>query len=129
MCKVLEEEKFSFQRTISKFVLEHDILLDLVLNLDQTPLSYVSSGKYAFDLKGSTTFSIKDVGNKRQITAAFTVSVSGFFLPIQLIYNDKTKRCLPKYHFPNCFNVTFTPNYWSVLKRLSACLRKLFFPI
>ena len=79
MCKVLEEEKFSFQRTISKFVLEHDILLDLKLNLDQTPLSYVSLGKYTFDLKGSTSFSIKDVGNKRQITAAFTVSVSVFF--------------------------------------------------
>ena len=39
--KLLEEEKVSFQHAISKFVSEHDISLDLVLNLDQTPLSYV----------------------------------------------------------------------------------------
>ena len=39
--KFLEEEKFSFQRVISKFVSEHNIPLVLVLNLDQTPLSSV----------------------------------------------------------------------------------------
>ena len=30
--RFLEEDKFSFQRAISKFVLEHDIPLDLLLN-------------------------------------------------------------------------------------------------
>ena len=35
--KLLEKEKFSFHRVISKFVLEHN----LMLNLDQTPSSYV----------------------------------------------------------------------------------------
>ena len=50
--KFLEEEKFTFQRAISKFVSDHDIPLELVLNPDQTPLSYVSPGKYTFDLKG-----------------------------------------------------------------------------
>ena len=42
--KFLEEEKFTFQRAISQIVLEHAIPLDLALNLDQTPLSYVSPG-------------------------------------------------------------------------------------
>ena len=40
--KILVEENFSFQRTFSKFVSEHDIPLNLVLNLDQNSLSYVS---------------------------------------------------------------------------------------
>ena len=40
--KFLPEEIFSYQR---------DLPLDLVLNLDQTPLSYVSPGKYTFCLK------------------------------------------------------------------------------
>ena len=75
--KLLEEEKFLFQHSIYKFVLEHDIPLDLVLNLDQTPLSYVSPGKYIFDLKGSSTVSIKDVMGERQITA--TISALGSF--------------------------------------------------
>ena len=84
--KFLNEEKFSYQREISKVVLEHDILLDLVLNLDQTPLSYVSPGKYTFCLKGSTTVLIKGVDDKRQITATFTVSATGSLLtnPIDL---------------------------------------------
>ena len=63
--KFLEEEKFSFQRSISKFVSEHDIPLDLVLNLDQTPVSNVSPSKYTFDLKGSTTVPIKGTVDKQ----------------------------------------------------------------
>jgi len=89
--KFLDEEKFSYQREISKVVLEHDIPLDLVLNLDQTPLSYVSPGKYTFCLKGSTTVPINGVDDKRQIRATFTVSATGAFLPIQLIYQGRQK--------------------------------------
>ena len=83
-----------------------------MLNLDQTPLSYVSPGKYTFDLKGSKTVPIKGVDDKRQITATFTVTASGSFLPIRLVYSGKTKRSTPKYGFPCCFDVTFTPNHW-----------------
>ena len=83
--KFLQEEKFSYQRGSSRVVLKHDIPLDLVFNLDQTPLSYVSPGKYTFCLKGSTTVPIKGVDDKRQITATFTVSATGAFPPIQLI--------------------------------------------
>ena len=40
--KFLEEEKFTFQRKISNVILDHDVPSALVLNLDQTPLSYIS---------------------------------------------------------------------------------------
>ena len=80
----LEEEKFTFQRAIAKAVSDHDIPMELVLNLDQTPLSYVSPGKYIFDLKGLKTVPIKGVNDKRQITATFTVTVSGSFLLFNL---------------------------------------------
>ena len=53
--KFLEEEKFTFQRAISKFFSDHDIQLELMLNLDQSPFSYVSPVKHTFDLKGSKT--------------------------------------------------------------------------
>ena len=72
--KFPEEEKFTFESAISKFVSDRDIPIELVLNLDQTPLSYVSPGKYTFDLKGSKTVPIKGVDNKRQISATFTVT-------------------------------------------------------
>ena len=83
--KLLQEEKFSYQRKISRAVLDHDISLDLV-NLNQTPLSYVLPSKYTFYLKGSTTVPIKGVDDNRQITATSTLSTTGVFLPIQLIY-------------------------------------------
>ena len=67
--KKLQEEKFCYQHEISQFALDHDIHLDLVLNLDQTPLSYVSPGKYTFCLKVSTIISTKVVDGNSQITA------------------------------------------------------------
>ena len=85
----LAEEKFTFQRTISTAILKHDIPALLVVNLDQTPLSYVSPGKYTFRLKGAKNVPIKGVDDKRQITATFAVSLTGKFLHIQLIYEGK----------------------------------------
>ena len=126
--KFLFEEKFTYQREISKVVLEHDIPLDLVLNLDQTPLSYVSPGKYTFCLKGSRTVPIKGVDDKRQITATFTVSATGAFLPIQLIYQGKTKRCLPKFEFPKEFDVTYTKNHWSNYDKCADLFESVIFP-
>ena len=41
----LAEEKLTFQRNISSIIKDHDIPKDLILSLDQTPLSYVSPGK------------------------------------------------------------------------------------
>ena len=78
----LDEEKFTFQRTISTAILEHNILAPLAVNLDQTPLSYVSPGKYTFSFKGAKNVPTKGVDNRRQITATFVVSVTGKFLPI-----------------------------------------------
>ena len=48
----LDEEKLIFQRNIPTIIEDHDIPKDLISNLDQTPLSYVSPGKYTFNLKG-----------------------------------------------------------------------------
>ena len=47
----LLEEKLTFQRHIASIIEEHDILKERVLNLGQTPLSYVSPGKYTFNPK------------------------------------------------------------------------------
>ena len=119
--KFLEEEKFTFQSAISKFFSDHDNPLELVLNLDQTPLSYVSTGKYTFDLKVSKTVPIKGVSDKRQITATFTVTASGSFLPIQLIYSGKTKRSILKYDLSSCFDVTFTLHSKSLVQLWKMC--------
>ena len=126
--KFLDEEKFTFQRKISNVILDHDVPSALVLNLDQTPLSYVSPGKYTFSSKGSKNVPIKGLDDKRQITATFVVSATGSFLPIQLIYQGKSKRCLPKFTFPSNFHVTFTPNHWSNLEKCEDLFKVIIFP-
>ena len=86
------EEKFTFHWAISS----HDIP-NFVLNIDQTALPYVSSGKYTFSFNESKNFPIKGVDDKRQISATFAVSSTCKFLPTQLIYTGTTSSSLPKY--------------------------------
>ena len=94
--------------------------------LDQTPLSYVSPGKYTFVVKGVKT--LKGIDDKRQITARFAASMSGESLPIQVIYEGKTRRCLPKYAFPENFDTTFSGNRWSNTEKAISFLKKVVFP-
>ena len=50
--QLLAEEKFTFQKATAKAIQDNDIPLDLVINLDQTPLCYISPGTYTFHFKG-----------------------------------------------------------------------------
>ena len=127
-CSKFLEDEFTFQPAISKFVSDHDTPLELVINLDETPLSYVSPGNYTFDLKGSKTLRIKGVDNKRQITETFTVTASGSILPIQLIQSGKTKHFIPEYGLPSCFDATFSPNHWSSYENCVRLYKKVIFP-
>ena len=119
----LLEEKLTFQRQISTVINDHDIPKDLIVNLDQIPLSYVCPGKYTFNSKGAKTVPIKGIDDKRQITATFVISMTDEFFPIQLIYKGKTKRCLPNFDFPAGFNVTFSINHWSTRKNRRSYLK------
>ena len=122
----LLEEKLTFQKKISGVIFAHDIPEELIINLDQTPLSYVSPGKCTFDVKGVKTVPIKGIDDKRQITATFPISMSGAFFLIQVVYDGKTKRFLP---FPASFDATFAENHWSSSEKLSAYLTRSFFLI
>ena len=124
----LAAEKFTFQRAISSVISIHDIPSYLVLNIDQTPLSYISPGKYSFSFKGSKHVPIKGVDDKRQITATFAVSSIGEFLSMQFIYGGKTKRSLPRYEFPASFSVGFTENHWSNTDKSLEFFDEIIFP-
>ena len=81
--------------------------------VDQTTLSYVSPGKYTPSSSGTKNVPIKGVNDKRQITGALAVTLDGKFLPMQLIYQGKSRRCLPKLDFPDFFYISFTKNHCS----------------
>ena len=123
-----EEVKFRFQSDISILVRQYNIPPSLVLNFDQTPLSYVSLEKYTFDTRGSSSVPIANADDKRAITATFGVNAEGEFLDIQLIYKGKTTRCLPKFKFPNGFDVLFNEKHWANEATALSFLEKIIIP-
>ena len=59
-------------------------------------------------------YSTVDVdGDKRIITAVFRGTLTGDFLPVQVIYKGKTSRCHPHYQFPPEWDITHSPKHWS----------------
>ena len=50
--------------------------------------------------EGSKRVEIAGIDDKRQITAVFGSSITGDFLPVQIVYKGKTKRCFPTFAFP-----------------------------
>ena len=56
---------------------------------------------------------IRNSSDNRQVTGTFLVTLSGKFLPLQIIYQDKMSRGHAKCHFLSEFNVTHTENHSS----------------
>ena len=57
---------------------------------------------------------IAALNDKCQITAEFGCSLSRSFLPVQLIYQGTTQKCLPKSAtFPAGWHITCTANHWA----------------
>ena len=106
---------------------DHAIPSDLIVNLDQTPLIYLSPGKYRFNLKGAKNIPINGVYDKKQVTATISVSATRNFLPVQLIYTGKIKRCLPNVEFSRLFHVVHTENFWSNQLKATEYFEKVIF--
>ena len=107
----------------------HSIPDDLIINFDQTPLPYVVTGNSTLNEKGAKSAPLQGKGKKKQITGTLAVSITGDFLPMQLIYEGKTPRCLTKdVGFPKEFNVIFTPYHWSNEEKSKQLLDNVIFP-
>ena len=60
-------------------VKKHKIPEELILNYDQTPLSYVCTSNTTLEVRGSKSVPIVGKGKQTQITGTFTVSADGDF--------------------------------------------------
>jgi len=65
------------------------------------------------DKKGRKRISISGHNDKRQVTAVICGALTGEVLPIQLVYEGKTKRCHPPFDFPGDWSISHSPNHWS----------------
>ena len=106
-----EEMKIQFLFNIQVFVTMEEIPPDLIINWDHTGINYVPISKWTMEKEGTKRIEIVGIDNKRQLTAVFTGVMSGEFLPVQLIYQGKTKACLPKVKFPGGWDIMCSPTH------------------
>ena len=55
-------------------------------------------------------------------------TLTGELLPLQLIYQGKTKQCLPRVKFPDDWLISFTPNHWCNEITMEAYIRQVIAP-
>ena len=123
---LLKEIGFTFYRAINDIVAAYDITSELII--DQTPLPFFLISGYTLTRKGDKSVPISNCSDYRQITGTFGISMSGDFLPIQLIYQGKISRCHPRYKFPDEFHVTQTENHWSNEEKCLEMVAKILIP-
>ena len=108
-----KEAEFLYLYKITSLIEKFKIPESLVLNLDQTPLKFVPAMNHTMAKRNSKSVSINGSSDKRSITATFVITLSGHFLPIQLIYGGKTKQSLPRFKFPDSFSLSCNPKHYS----------------
>ena len=111
---IYNECRLKFLSDINDKVKAHSIPPELIINVDQTPTSYVSVGKQTMSARGSKSVPIEGLTDKRNITLTFSVTLAGAFLPMQIIYSGTTKASQPRnFVFPKGFYVTQNKKHWS----------------
>ena len=120
--------KEQFLLDIKNVVHMDEVPPELVINWDQTGIHYVSVSSWTMEKEGSKRIEIVGIDDKRQLTAIFAGSLSGDFLPPQLVYKGKSPRCLPSVEFPPGWHLTFSANHWSNEDTMKDYLLKIIFP-
>ena len=105
--------KAQFLFDIKSVVVMEDVPKELIINWDQTGIHYVPVSNWTMEKKGMKRVEVFGADDKRQITAVFGGTMSGDFLPPQLIYQGKSAKCLPRVNFPESWHVTYSENHWS----------------
>ena len=109
-----DECRVSYLRDIDTKRKKHNIPLELIINADQTPSSYVSVGRATMAQHGSNSVAVKGLTDKRNITLTFVITLAGEFLPLQIIDSGKTQKSQPRgINSPSGFIVSQNPKHWS----------------
>ena len=72
---------------------------------------------------------MEERGTKRvKIVAVFAGTLTGDFLPPQIIYQGTTQRCLPNVEFPEGWHVACMGNHWSNEETMMQYIDKILLP-
>lgn len=111
MINNVDEVKRSFYNDLGTIIDMMEIPSSLVMNWNQTGVRLVPSCSWTPE-KRSKRVEIAGTNNKEQIILVLCGTMTGDFLPPQVIYKGKTPRCHPKYDFPCEWNITHSPRRW-----------------
>ena len=123
-----DELKETFLQDIKHSMLMDEIPPKLVINFNQTGIHYIPVSSWSMEMEGAKRVKVVGKDDKCQITAIFGISMSGDFLPIQLVYQGKTTKCLPSFDFPPSWDITFSDNHWSNEQIVLSYFEKVIFP-
>ena len=120
--------KRQFLREVEAVTKIEDIPNNLIINWDQTALKLVPSGSWTMERKGTKRVDLSGIDDKRQITAVLSGTLTGDFLPLQLIFKGTTARSLPSISFPDSWHITYTENHWSNNSTMIAYISHIIIP-
>ena len=123
--KELQEE---FLADIKAEVVMNDIPNDLIFNWDQSGIQLVPTGEWTMNRAGEKVITIAHSDDKRQITAVFAATMTGDYLPPQVIYKGKTERCHPKVDVPKGWDIWHSDNHWSNEETMKRYIEKIIVP-
>ena len=123
-----EELQEEFLADIKAEVLMNDVPPSLILNWDQTAIKLVPTGEWTMHRAKDRVIAIASSGDKRQITAVLGVTLTGEYLPPQLIYQGKTLRCHPKVSFPQEWDIWHSDNHWSTEDTMTRYIEEIVVP-
>ena len=85
----LKEIQENFLADIQSEVVMNDIPSDLIFNWDQTALRLVPTGQWTMHPAGAKVVPIANSDDKRQVTAVLAATLTGEFLPPQIITKER----------------------------------------
>ena len=97
----LQALKQQYLLDIKGIVEMEEIPQELILNWDQSAIHYVPVSSWTMTKEGCKKISIAGTDNKRKITVVLAATMTGKLLPLQLVYQGKTRSCLPSVSFPS----------------------------
>ena len=117
--KVSIEDFEEFLLDMKAVIIMEDILLDLIINWDQTGMHYVPISSWTMAKEGAKRMEICGIEDKKRIIAVFGCCMTGDFLPMQPVYQGKTSNCHPSF---TDWRITHYPSHWSN----EAAIKKIF---
>ena len=103
-------------------------LFSTTIKLDQTPSKFIPGCNKTLAKKGCKSVPIAGSTDKRMIIATFSITLNGEFLPIQLIYDGKTKKSIPAVSFPSDFVISANKKHYSNEREALNMLENIIIP-